>query len=259
MLKIFNGNRQKLISEGKMTNYLKYALGEIVLVVIGILIALGINNRVTIYKNIAEEKVYLNNLYDGLVNIENQLNNENNLLEQKVKRNCRSFLEIIHLNKELPIEDSLKNAMFGVISIPNSDVIFKAYDNLINTNDLNIIRSNEIKSALSNVAKSIVFQNQAVDWQSQQWIEIIQPYINKNIEFLDVTPKSMQTEFDLPGSDFQNDWDTILKDREFRNLVYNRFLAADDVTYSLNLLSENVENCKNLIKQELEEKHNQKL
>jgi len=34
---------QKLFKEGKITNYLKYAIGEIFLVVIGILIALQIN------------------------------------------------------------------------------------------------------------------------------------------------------------------------------------------------------------------------
>lgn len=44
MIKFFRNIRQKLLKEGKTTNYLKYAVGEIVLVVIGILIALQVNN-----------------------------------------------------------------------------------------------------------------------------------------------------------------------------------------------------------------------
>jgi len=44
MIKFFRSIRKKLLAEGKTTNYLKYAIGEIVLVVIGILIALQINN-----------------------------------------------------------------------------------------------------------------------------------------------------------------------------------------------------------------------
>ncbi len=44
MIKIFRNIRQKLLQEGKIANYLKYAIGEIVLVVIGILIALQLNN-----------------------------------------------------------------------------------------------------------------------------------------------------------------------------------------------------------------------
>lgn len=44
MIKFFRNIRKKLLAEGKTTNYLKYAIGEIFLVVIGILIALQINN-----------------------------------------------------------------------------------------------------------------------------------------------------------------------------------------------------------------------
>jgi hypothetical protein len=44
MIKIFRKIRQNLIAEGKTTKYFKYAIGEIILVVIGILIALQLNN-----------------------------------------------------------------------------------------------------------------------------------------------------------------------------------------------------------------------
>jgi len=44
MIKFFRNIRQNLIMENKTSKYLKYAIGEIVLVVIGILIALSINN-----------------------------------------------------------------------------------------------------------------------------------------------------------------------------------------------------------------------
>ncbi|MET6992060.1 DUF6090 family protein [Sediminicola arcticus] len=44
MIKFFRNIRKNLLSEGKTTKYLKYAIGEIILVVIGILIALQINN-----------------------------------------------------------------------------------------------------------------------------------------------------------------------------------------------------------------------
>ena len=44
MIKFFRTIRKNLISEGKTINYFKYAIGEIVLVIIGILIAISINN-----------------------------------------------------------------------------------------------------------------------------------------------------------------------------------------------------------------------
>ena len=50
MIKLFRRIRQDLLKKGKTVNYLKYAIGEIVLVVIGILLALqiksGINSSV---------------------------------------------------------------------------------------------------------------------------------------------------------------------------------------------------------------------
>ena len=44
MIKFFRKIRQNLLAEGKTSKYLKYAIGEIILVVIGILIAISINN-----------------------------------------------------------------------------------------------------------------------------------------------------------------------------------------------------------------------
>ena len=44
MIKFFRQIRQNLLTEGRTGKYLKYAVGEIVLVVVGILIALQINN-----------------------------------------------------------------------------------------------------------------------------------------------------------------------------------------------------------------------
>ena len=59
MLKFFRKIRQNLLSEGKTAKYLKYALGEIVLVVIGILIALSINNWNEDRKDTNREKATL--------------------------------------------------------------------------------------------------------------------------------------------------------------------------------------------------------
>lgn len=43
MLKFFHRVRRKLLAEGKLKNYLVYAIGEIFLVMVGILLALQVN------------------------------------------------------------------------------------------------------------------------------------------------------------------------------------------------------------------------
>ncbi|MEP0134678.1 MAG: DUF6090 family protein [Eudoraea sp.] len=62
MIKFFRKTRQKLLSENKFSKYLIYAVGEIVLVVIGILIALYINNLNTEKQDSITLKGYLNNI-----------------------------------------------------------------------------------------------------------------------------------------------------------------------------------------------------
>jgi hypothetical protein len=59
MIKLFRNIRMRLLTEGKTTKYFKYAIGEIVLVVIGILIALQVNNLNTERLNKHEEQNYL--------------------------------------------------------------------------------------------------------------------------------------------------------------------------------------------------------
>ena len=66
MIKLFRHIRQSLIMENKTSKYLKYAIGEIVLVVIGILIALQINNWNEEKKSNKQIQFLLNNLVKSI-------------------------------------------------------------------------------------------------------------------------------------------------------------------------------------------------
>jgi hypothetical protein len=66
MIKFFRKIRQKLLSENKLSKYLFYAVGEIVLVVIGILIALNLNNRSDQQKRIAKAEAILQDVMEEL-------------------------------------------------------------------------------------------------------------------------------------------------------------------------------------------------
>jgi hypothetical protein len=66
MARIFNSIRQRLLSQNRFTRYLIYAIGEIVLVVIGILIALQINNYSEIQKLRKKEVILLNEMKQNL-------------------------------------------------------------------------------------------------------------------------------------------------------------------------------------------------
>jgi hypothetical protein len=59
MIKFFRKIRHQLLTKNKFSKYLLYAIGEIVLVVIGILIALQINNWNTSKIESKNEEIYL--------------------------------------------------------------------------------------------------------------------------------------------------------------------------------------------------------
>ena len=74
MIKLFRNIRKKLLKEGKTSKYLKYVIGEIVLVVIGILIALQINNwnehRKNNMKRIEYQQSLLSDINKDIVSID---------------------------------------------------------------------------------------------------------------------------------------------------------------------------------------------
>jgi len=84
MIKFFRNRRQNLIMENKTGKYLKYAIGEIILVVIGILIALQINNWNETQKHNKSRKTYTETLITDLEKDSIQLIIENETLRKRL-------------------------------------------------------------------------------------------------------------------------------------------------------------------------------
>ena len=78
MIKFFRHIRKSLIQENQMGKYFKYAIGEILLVVIGILIALQINNWNEHRKSLQDQKATIASLklefQKNLVDLEDNMN-----------------------------------------------------------------------------------------------------------------------------------------------------------------------------------------
>jgi hypothetical protein len=105
MIKFFRKIRQNLLMENKTGKYFKYAIGEIILVVIGILIALQINNWNENNKLRIKEKAILENLKKSL---EDDISNHNFHLQayEEAKYSIQFLIE--YMEKDKPYQDSLK-------------------------------------------------------------------------------------------------------------------------------------------------------
>jgi hypothetical protein len=146
MIKFFRKIRQNLLVKNKTSQYFKYAIGEIVLVVIGILIALQINNWNEERNNRKEEFFILDKLQSDLeTDIEN-LVFTNKYLEIDIKNYIVS-LEILGRKREASKEEFLKN--FGsILAIISFDQNNTTFNNLVSSGKLEIITNKELYNAI---------------------------------------------------------------------------------------------------------------
>ena len=100
MIKFFRKIRQNLLMENKMGKYFKYAIGEIILVVIGILIALQVNNWNQSQKNSELSKLYVENFIKSVESDIVFLNDRMKINEKQIQ-NIASIINTLSTQKKL--------------------------------------------------------------------------------------------------------------------------------------------------------------
>ena len=218
MIKFFRKIRQKLLSENKFSKYLIYAIGEIVLVVLGILIALQINNW-----NENKKQIIIQNKI--LLQIQSDLQKDTIDIVESIQfyKEKNERLENIILRK-IPISyyQSLNQENYGDCKECKNDVTYfwtfknhnKGYSQLksFNTNlneplDSLLVKidqfyyeseqyikfSNEILRSLMNQnIKSYVQYDWFIDWSVSGNKKFIKDYVKYIFESKDYRIKSAQ-------------------------------------------------------------------
>ncbi|WP_350290034.1 DUF6090 family protein [uncultured Croceitalea sp.] len=140
MIKFFRKIRQNLLSENKFSKYLIYAVGEIILVVIGILIALQINNWNENRKSEIETQNYYRQILIEIKNERKYIDSQINRLERSITT-YDNYVEFVKNPKLKPIEviQALEKVdlSFGFFSFFNETL-----ETLESTGDLKLIPKN---------------------------------------------------------------------------------------------------------------------
>jgi hypothetical protein len=147
MIKFFRNIRQNLLNEGKTANYLKYAIGEIVLVVIGILIALSINNwNQERINNINEMKV-LGELKNDLDATIKDLDYTILFIRQSIDS---TIVLLEYIDAQVPYDTSFNTAFFHTNTPKWLYPSTITYENL-KSSGINTITNDRIKTNLTEV------------------------------------------------------------------------------------------------------------
>tara|TARA_R110002073_G_scaffold133093_3_gene280130 strand:+ start:1563 stop:2345 length:783 start_codon:yes stop_codon:yes gene_type:complete len=148
MLKIFRNIRRKLLSENRSSKYTLYAIGEIFLVVVGILIALQINN----WNESKQEDAITQKYYEGFIS---DLEKDKTLLDtlinvrKKQSASAKVLLGMIE-SKEYDLDEFYNHYYFlfpFYRFIPNSNTL----EEVLNSSHLRFIKNENIKNRLLNL------------------------------------------------------------------------------------------------------------
>jgi hypothetical protein len=177
------------MSEGKTANYLKYAIGEILLVVIGILIALQINNWNEGQKTQAKEQILLSQLKQEFKDDLRQLNDKI-AIRNRIITSCKVILNTID-EKSVIENDSLVFHLQRTLYTPtfnaNSESFFAS-------KDIHLIRNDSLKNLLSKWPTRVdeLVEEEVVLLQHRDNAYI--PFLKKHIQIRDLF---QQVELDL--------------------------------------------------------------
>ena len=149
MIKFFRHIRQNMIKENRVSKYILYAIGEIVLVVIGILIALQINNTNEVKKQRTQELHYLKNIKTDL-----KLNSAHlDHYIAKRQQAINSANTIIAHYEGKPITDlkAFSRHTVNIYTWQKFSQINNTFQELMNSGNLALISNDSIKGTLLNM------------------------------------------------------------------------------------------------------------
>ncbi len=141
MLRFFRRIRRKLMEGGNLKSYLFYTIGEIALLVVGILIALQINNWNEERKSSEKEQIILKDLYKDLES--NALILQDDIRQAKQMIHQIEFI-IRHFENNLTYSDSLATYLPSMAWTYQLTLVSSAFESL-KSSGFDVIQSNELK------------------------------------------------------------------------------------------------------------------
>ncbi|EDY83558.1 hypothetical protein VDG1235_3185 [Verrucomicrobiia bacterium DG1235] len=148
MLKFFKKIRQKLLAEGKLKSYTFYAIGEIFLVVVGILIALQINEWNADRKDRKAEFELLSNLKSEF--LENQKSLDTTLAHHtKSVEGIRNLLSHFGPDSEAIVPEKFTELIQSVIYLPSYQPSDGVLNSVLSSNQFALIEDVELRSHLT--------------------------------------------------------------------------------------------------------------
>ena len=215
MINFFRHIRQKMLREKGFSQYLFYAIGEIILVVIGILIAIQVNNHYEKKKERAKERAFLKE-----INLDFKSNKEQ--LDSIVAFNKVSFHAATRLQEIIKSFDP-NNPKVTEANAHFADSIGH-YNRLVWRNKSFNPKNGTVEALLNSSSFDLII-NDTLRRNLISWKDVLADYLEEeeygsNFLFYEYAPW-VRTHFDPDSDDDPNNTKALFS-KEHRNFIYKR-------------------------------------
>ncbi|SFO03889.1 hypothetical protein SAMN04488519_103191 [Algoriphagus ornithinivorans] len=250
MISFFRKIRQKLLQQNRLTQYLIYALGEILLVVIGILIAVQVNNW---NLDRIDQKAEKNALQD----LKEEFADQTKRLADAQKRR---ELSIAFFSKKL---EFMKSGMLdsltayhpilylGIVTLnaPNGVI-----NSLISSGQINLISNDSLKYRLASWSEAVEDIREEEDNHFRFVVTEFLPYLQRNLPLTIVnfsTVDSKGEQLFYSEKQVKEYYSKIIQDIEYQNLCVMNINWNQIAILEYNNLQRELEQIRSLIESEL--------
>ncbi|MCB9320929.1 MAG: hypothetical protein H6570_16720 [Lewinellaceae bacterium] len=244
MIPVFRKIRQGLFSSGKFRSYLGYALGEIILVVIGILIALQINNWNEDHKDRIKEQKILVSLQEDFRYTQHALETSLSIYPEEIERLDSSLHYIGMQVSELTPERKFTLFYTGYRS---TAVVEGTLNSILNTDKLELISNDTLKNLLTAYPaeiKKFLSQQENV---KRVVLEIQRPILESYVSLAEFG-LGQDTKVKVIPSDFEK----LLNSRNYQNALVNRMIQNQNLVAQAEKFLEKTNSILNYINREVQ-------
>ena len=239
MIKFFRKIRQNMIKENRASKYMLYAIGEIILVVIGILIALQINNWKEENSNRALEKQMMSNLNSEFRNNLNKI--QESIIQYKQTEDAIRFL----MSKMQASSDELKQHNIDSLLANAVDVFdYRPTQNtlteILSSGNLKLISNDSIKYNLLQWSAELNEINEAWLTLDDFNQHMVIPYLSENVSMRNIDKYSLMKWEKL--STFKVNYEKTFNDIKFENNLDNLGWAVVNYQMVLTRLEKVIKN-----------------
>ena len=215
-MKLFRKTRQTLIDEKKLKRYILYAIGEILLVMIGISLAFQLNNW-------NDNRIRNNNEKTYYKNIKDQIAGDRNLIQKQIHFNDRYLEEFDYANEIIEANDRSKLDTLGKImrnltQYSDFDRQGNIYETLVNSGEIKILRNLDIVNGLRYLEEKYLYINRMENIHYDVILNHVIIFINPIINLSQAEIQDVESTYSF---EFQNLIVSVLQVMEEKNQVYH--------------------------------------